>query len=69
MNEEEIKEIRKALEWYGYEAEAICRNSIVINEKAIGASVTVLGLDAGERAKRALKILDQVARRFDHEER
>jgi hypothetical protein len=49
-----MKMIKEALEWYKDAAEAIARHSIVINTTALEATVTTLGLDAGQRAEQAL---------------
>jgi hypothetical protein len=46
--------IKEALEWYKDAAEAIARHGIVINATALEATVTTLGLDAGQRAEQAL---------------
>jgi hypothetical protein len=50
----ELKRLRTALEWYGEQAEASARHTIVINPKALEAIVTSLSLDAGGRARAAL---------------
>lgn len=50
----EVERLRAALEWYGEQAEATARHTIVINPKALEAIVTALSLDAGGRARAAL---------------
>lgn len=46
----------EALEWYGDEAKAIAKNAAeCVNTDALLASVTVLSLDGGKKARAALK--------------
>jgi hypothetical protein len=52
--DEQIAGLREALDWYAIEANAIARNSCPANPDAIAASVQVLALDAGKRARAAL---------------
>jgi len=47
---DKLNEMEKVLEFYSDEAEAICKNFNVDNE-AVLASVALLMLDAGNRAK------------------
>lgn len=51
---EENEALREALKWYGEEASALAKNSSK-NWQAVEAGVTVLSLDGGARADRALK--------------
>jgi hypothetical protein len=51
----DIAAMAKALEWYGEQAEAAARHTIVINPKALEAVVTCLSLDGGGRARSALQ--------------
>ena len=50
----EVVALREALGWYQLEAEALCRNLARNKEDAVMASLNVLSLDGGERAKRVL---------------
>lgn len=52
----ELQRLREALAWYGDEASALARHmaSGAAHSQAVLASVTVLALDAGMRAKTAL---------------
>jgi len=57
MNSLALDRIINTLEWYALEAEALQRNLEAKNNEAILASVTVLALDGGSRAKDAIAIL------------
>jgi len=47
----DLDRTQEALQWYGKEAFAILENLVKKNDMAVLASVTVLELDAGKRAK------------------
>ena len=49
----ELKEARAALRWYADEAEAIAKHLQEKRDTALLASVQVLALDAGKRARDA----------------
>lgn len=47
--------VRQALEWYAAEAEALAKNTATgAHTQAVLASVTVLALDGGRKARAAL---------------
>jgi hypothetical protein len=53
--EAENERLRKAVEWYGEQAEAMARYALVIKPLAMEAIVTSMSLDAGSRARAALQ--------------
>lgn len=59
MNADTKAKVKQALEFYLYEAEAIHRNLESKNPDAALASMAVLKLDAGNRAKAALDLLSK----------
>jgi len=58
-HEANVKALVGALEWYKSEATAIKRNYTkdLKNEDLILASLTVLSLDGGDRAEKAIKVI------------
>lgn len=48
--ERRLAEAEKVISWYGEQAEAMARHTIIINGKALEAVVTCIALDGGDRA-------------------
>jgi len=58
--DQRIAKLEEALRWYGEEAEALARKvngkRVMDNPNAIEASLVVLALDGGRRAREALSV-------------
>ena len=54
-----LRQARNAIEWYSEEADAISKNMIAKRDNAILASVQVIALDSGSRARESLAAIDK----------